>query len=153
MGCTSHKLNLDVEQMITLNLSLKNCIDTIYHIMKSCRYKLCHRAMLRNLTKLEPIVSNKTGLSGKWLLLERFCRIFDSLRNVLLSQEPQIGNVLNPGFKTNAAKYLNQLEQIDRVTKYLQFESRSLADCRLALDTLDEIVRAKKYCWVEIMRM
>ncbi len=112
--------------------------------MKSCGCKLRHRAMLRNLTKLEPIVSNKTRWSGKCLLVERFCRIFDSLRNVLLSRELQIGNVLNPEFKTNAAKFLNHFKQIDRVTKYLQFESRSLADCRLAVDTLDEIVKAKK---------
>ncbi len=103
VGCMSHKLNLDVERMITLDLTLKTCMDTICDTMKFCECKLCHRALLRKLATLEPILSNKTRWSRKCLLLERFCRIFDSLRNVLLSQEPKIGNVLNPEFKTNAA--------------------------------------------------
>ena len=50
--------------------------------MAECRSRLKNRAMLRNLTRLVPIIENGTRWSGKYQMLARFNLIYDELRCV-----------------------------------------------------------------------
>ena len=144
VGCSNHKLNLEVERMVDNDSTLKDCIDSVHRTMTDCRSKLRNRAMLRNLTTLSPIVENKTRWSGKYMMITRFCRIYDSLRTVAENEQSTVAMNLSSGFKNTASRLSKQLGEIDLVTKYLQKEHISLSDCRLALNTLIDRVDKKK---------
>lgn len=144
VGCSSHKLNLEVETMVQADQNLKSCLELVHTTMTDVRGKLRNRAMLRNLTSLCPVVENKTRWSGKCHMLRRFCVIYDHLRAVCEQENATVSMNLTPSFKANVKRLSDQLDEIDSVTKFLQTEHLSLADCRVALDTLIELVAEQK---------
>lgn len=123
---------------------LKKCIDSVHQTMTDCRCKLRNRAMLRNLTALVPIVECRIRWSGKYLMLERFGRIYDSLGQVAEDERSAVAMNLSSSFKSTCISYEKQLKQIDRITKYLQTEYLSVSDCWTALDKLTSKVASKK---------
>lgn len=73
--CMSHKLNLEVKQMMVVDSTLQRTVDSIHTTMTNCKRRLANRAMLRNLTHLNPITPNATQWSGMSHMLTRFVRI------------------------------------------------------------------------------
>lgn len=65
--CTSHLMNVEVEEMFENDTALTSC------------------SLLRNIAALVPIYENRTCLCEKYILRERFQRIYDSLSK--LSEE------------------------------------------------------------------
>eukprot|EP00171_Calliarthron_tuberculosum_P002904 IDg2904t1 len=144
VGCASHLLNLEVEAMVKADLALKHCLESVHATMSDCRSGLRNRAMLRNLTALAPVVDCKTRWSSKYVMLERFSRICDSLRKVAEEENSTVAMNVTYEFKATVHRFENQLHQISQVTKYLQTVHLSLSDSRLALDTLTEFVTGSK---------
>jgi hypothetical protein len=66
VGCNNHKLNLDIELMVSGDNQLSQAIDCIHETMKAAKQKLKNSALLRNLTVLKPKMHNKTRWSGKY---------------------------------------------------------------------------------------
>lgn len=81
VGCTSHKLNLAVEQMVNENASMASVIDSIRKSMSECKLSTKSMSMLRNVNLLSPVLFNETRWSGKFEMLKRFLEI----RNGLIS--------------------------------------------------------------------
>lgn len=82
VGCSNHLLNIKVLSMVNADPELKFWITYVYKTMTDCRSLLINMEMLRNFTALAPIEENKTRWSGKFLMMQWFNRIKDSLRNV-----------------------------------------------------------------------
>eukprot|EP00171_Calliarthron_tuberculosum_P003916 IDg3916t1 len=143
VNCTSHLLNLQVEAMVQHDTSLKDCVQSVHETMSDCRSRLRNRAMLRNLTRLVPVIENGTRWSGKYLMLKRFNRIYDELRNVAEQEHSTVAMNLTSDFKSRAQQYEKQLSHIDAITRYLQKKHLSVSDCRLALNKLMQKVETK----------
>lgn len=144
VNCTSHLLNLQVEAMVQSDSELKDCVESVHDTMSDCRSRLRNRAMLRNLTRLVPVIENGTRWSGKYLMLQRFNRIYDELRCVAEQEHSTVGMNLTYAFKGRTFRYEKQLAQIDSITRYLQTKHLSISDCRLALGKLAQKVEMKK---------
>ena len=112
--------------MVAQTVDLKECIDQVYTTLSSCRKNIRSRALLRNQTILQLIISNKTRCSGKCLILEKFCQIYESLKSVAESDTPNVPMNLSPNFRDSMSRYSVQLKEIDHVNKYLQKSNRSL---------------------------
>ena len=82
VGCTNHKLNLEVNRMVAYDKAMSRAIDLIHDTMKTSRQRIRNRAMLRNLTFLSPITHNVTRWSSKYDMMARFLRIRSELISV-----------------------------------------------------------------------
>lgn len=71
----SHKLNSEVQYMVSTKDSLQITITSIYDTLMNYRKRLRNRAMLRNLARFSPITPNATRWSGLCRMHERFCEI------------------------------------------------------------------------------
>lgn len=106
--------------MVKSDGALKRAVECVNKTMSDCRYRLRNRAMLRNSTALSPIIENDTRWSGKYLMLERFNRIYDDLRKVAEDENSTVAMNLTSWFKANVQRYAKLIQQIDNVTRYLQ---------------------------------
>eukprot|EP00171_Calliarthron_tuberculosum_P005080 IDg5080t1 len=140
VGCMSHKLNLEVKHMIAVDNSLQRTIDSILTTMTNCKRRLTNRAMLRNLTHLNPITPNATRWSGMSHMLNRFIRIRDELLTVADLDGATVTIDRSNTFHARAQKSAKMLAEIDVVTKELQKNGATLAECRYAVDLLIESV-------------
>lgn len=136
IGCNSHKLNLEVNHMLSCHADLRTIIDSVHETMKSAKSKLKNAAVLRNITDLRPIINNATRWSGKSDMLERYLRLRDDL--IEASGEPNADIQMDTTirFKNKVVRYAAMLQEINAVTKYLQIQGRTLADCRDDIDLL-----------------
>ena len=82
------------------DIVLKFCIDSVHKTISDCRSKPRNRAMLRNLNALVPRFDSNTRWSRKYLMLERFSRIYDSLCEVAETEESTVAMNLTLTFKT-----------------------------------------------------
>ena len=144
VGCSSHKLNLDIEEMVRRDVQLKQCIESVHKTMSDCKTKIRNRAMLQNISSFTPILECKTRWSGKYLMLKRFTQIYDQLRQVAEDERSTVAMNLTSEFKSDTGRYCKMLRQLDDVTKFLQTDLLPLSDCRLALNTIAEAVDKKK---------
>jgi len=144
IGCTSHKLNLEVKTMVEENVSLKTTIDEVHQTMLDCRQKLKTRAMLRNITDLSPIIHNATRWSGKYLMFRRYDRIREKINHIATREKATLSIVQTNDLYTRADRFANMLQQVNQVTIELQNRKNTLSDCRFALDTLIESVELYK---------
>lgn len=74
IGCASHKLNLEVREMLCKHPDLCGVIKSVHDIMKMAK-SLKNQAILRNLTDLKPILHNKTRWSSQSDMLNCFIEI------------------------------------------------------------------------------
>ncbi len=65
VGCLSHKLNIEIDEMIDFDVLLSSTLNQVHETMTQCRMKLKKSAILQNLTDLSPIVPNQTRWSSK----------------------------------------------------------------------------------------
>lgn len=64
VGCNSHKLNIEVNHMLTQNQQIQSTLDCVHETIRDAK-RLKLSALLRNLTDLKPIMRNETRWSGK----------------------------------------------------------------------------------------
>ncbi len=140
VGCNNHKLNLEVKKMITESPSLQSTIDSVHLTMKSCTTGLRNRALLRNITDLSPVLNNQARWSSVHFMLKRYMRIRDALLSVGDSSESSLHLNRSTAFKTKAALYSSQFEEINVVTNELQKRGLNLSDSRYLLDDLIDAV-------------
>ena len=101
--------------------------------MTDCQLKLRNRAMLRNLTYLVPVVYNQTRWSGKLLMLQRFIRSHDSLKEVAEDEVSTVSMNIAQVFEQKVVRCTVQLEQISQIIRYSKTENLSLPNCRTTL--------------------
>lgn len=75
VGCLSHKLNLQVNKIVSETPQLGEQLSSVHETMLSASNSIKNSAVLRNLTDLHTIKPNDTRWSGKYFMLERFSRI------------------------------------------------------------------------------
>jgi len=120
IGCVSHKLNLEVTFMVQNDTSLRNTINSVHCTMKAAKTKLKSAAILRNLTKLRPILHNKTRWSSKYDMIARFTRIRNKLIEASQSNDAEIPIAPDIAYGSKVSKYENMLSEINVATKMLQ---------------------------------
>jgi hypothetical protein len=147
VGCCSHKLNLDVELMVSGNSQMKETISTIHDVMACAKQKLRNAAVLRNITDLRPVLENKTRWSGKVAMLARFVRLRDDLVKAADHGDTDgLDQVLDRSstFLSNTIKYEQWMSCINTITKKLQEKCLSLAKAHHLLDILESEVNSRK---------
>lgn len=144
VGCSSHKLHLEVNTMVASHYDMKNTIDSVRETMTSARARLKNAAILRNITDLRPRIDNTTRWSGKYYILNQFVNMRSDL--IEASDEPGCDRVVNPSiaFKNKTTRYTRMLKEINEVTKSLQRKGNTLADYRDDLNALIEAVQDEK---------
>lgn len=140
VGYLSHKLNLEVNSMVTADPVLTETIASIHETMSNCRRKLKNRAMLRNLTTLSPILHNKTRWLSNFSMLRRFNRIRNQLLKLVDTEGAELTINRTNTFKIRATKSEVMLAPINTGTLLLQEKGKSLADCRDVVDALSDSV-------------
>ena len=136
VGCKSHILNLEVNEMVKQNKELEGTLASIHETMSQCKKKLKNAALLRNLVSLVPILHNKTRWSGKLYMLERFLRIRDELVAVSEDENSDLQINKTTQFKNKVMRYCGYMKQINYSTKYMQTRKVTLAQCRDSLSML-----------------
>ncbi len=112
--------------------------------MANCRSGLKNRAMLRNLTSLSPIIENRTRWSGKFAMLTRFFRIYDSIKKVAVDENFDIVMNFIPSFKQAVAHYQARFKEFNDMTLFLQQKHFSVSDCRLAVENLTKLLERRR---------
>eukprot|EP00171_Calliarthron_tuberculosum_P002370 IDg2370t1 len=134
----------EFRRMIELDGSLSSTIDSIHDTMKSCKTKLKNRALLRNISHLNPVLHNVTRWSSTYHMIKRFNLIRDDLITVSNEEDSNLDLDKRAVFKTKAEKYSKQLGEINYITLELQTRGITLADSRLLLDELINAVRSER---------
>jgi hypothetical protein len=89
VGCANHKLNLEVQTMFRDESDdLFRVLESVHATMIACKTKLVNRAVLRQVTHLEPKINNKTRWSSKRAMLDRFCIIHGEIVEASKSEQP-----------------------------------------------------------------
>lgn len=145
VGCASHKLNLEVRKMLSTDGNLRRTVGSIQETMGTCRNRLKNRAMLRNVSHLQPIIPNETRWSGVCQMVLRYNKIRDALIEIEKNECTDLKMDKQLSFKHNALKIGSQLQGIDEFTKELQKEHITLSDARLILDELIRNVECGKF--------
>ena len=103
--------------------------------MTSIKSKNSNAAILRNLTDLRPVLDNKTRWSGKFFMVQRYCRIYDEIVAASLEDDSSI-NISSIASFSRARKLMGMLEEINSVTTALQEQHLSLGEGRKFLNEL-----------------
>eukprot|EP00171_Calliarthron_tuberculosum_P002072 IDg2072t1 len=144
VGCSNHKLNLDVNDMVRSSRDLSATIERVHSIMKHVKSSLRNSAMLRNLTDLRPVIHNETRWSGKHSMLKRFQEIQDDLVRVCDADNIDLPDTFGKGLISKVERYEKMLASINVVQVQMQKKKCSLAFCRDALNTLIEAISEEK---------
>lgn len=105
--CTSHLLNIQVELMVKSDNALRNAVEYVHMTIVDCRFRLRNRAILCNLTVSAPIIESATRWSGKYLMPERFDRIYVDIRKVPEDESSTVAMNLTSRFKANVLRFAN----------------------------------------------
>ena len=144
VACKSHCLNLEVNHMCDDVNDLKNCIESVHETMVQCKGKLTNAALLRNISRLKPIIHNKTRWSGKYYMLNRFTKIWSSLLEVAQNDQVSLDIDESAAFARKVDRYQKQLYHINLTTKFLQTRLLPLSMCVSSLDMLHEDIEEHK---------
>ena len=99
VGCKSHILNLEVNEMVKNNEELIATLQSVQTTMLYFKQRLKNAAILRNIVILKPVLHIKTRWSSKSSLLERFVRLRDEFVEVSRSKESDVEINRTPFFK------------------------------------------------------
>lgn len=130
VGCYNHKLNLEVNEMISSAPDLTRVVQKVHRTIKAAKSRLRNSSMLRNMTHLRPLLPNATRWSGKCAMVNRFVRIRTELIAVSSHEKCDLPIDASARFAEKATACGRMLKEINTVTKVLQTRSRSLTDCR-----------------------
>ena len=120
IGCCSHKLNLEVKQMLEHHLELKETTLSVQNTMREVNSKRKSAAVLRNFTDLHPILDNATRWSRKVKLLRKFTEVHGELVEAISHNDAEFTVAFSVEFFQKVQKYHNTLKEIDIVTKSLK---------------------------------
>jgi hypothetical protein len=147
VGCYSHKLSLDVEEMVKASDDMKNTIAKVHDVMACAKQKLRNAALLRNITDLRPILENKTWWSGKAAMLVRFIRLRDKLIEAADNKESDgLDNVLDrsTGFLSKTQKYEKWMSCINTITLKLQERCLPLSKAHHLMEFLESEIASRR---------
>ena len=144
VGCASHKLHLEVNAMVSNHIDLKNTIDSVRETMSDARSKLKNAAILRNITDLRPKLDNDTRWSGKFEILKQFAKMRDDILEAAEHPDCDIKMNKSNAFANKTNRYVRMLKEINDVTRSLQSDGHTLADCRDDINALIEAVTDEK---------
>ena len=130
--------------MIERDTLLSENLESIHTTMSHCHKRLRNRAMLRNLTTLNPVLDNVTRWSSKYKMLRRFNRLRGHLLQVADTEGATVTINRSNSFRLHTERYERMMEAIDKCTLKMQTKGYSLSDCRFVLDTLIEQVQKLK---------
>ena len=97
--------------------------------------KIKKRALLRNVTSLNPIAHNVTRWSSKLQIIERFERIYDESITVPDDKNSNVRINRSSAFKNRTTKFIRQSEKINVVRLELEKNGATLSKCRNAIDS------------------
>ncbi len=143
VGCLSHKLHLDINDMITKDKRLETVIESIHRTIKSCKTSLVNPSLSRNVTSLSPVIHNKTRWSGKYHMLRRYIKIRNSIIEADSCEDSTIEMNKSDCCIRQAEYYEKLLEYFDIATNEIQKRNATLHDCRCVTDSLIEIIDSK----------
>eukprot|EP00171_Calliarthron_tuberculosum_P005814 IDg5814t1 len=141
VSCNSHKLHLEVKNMIGANSKLFNTVNSIQKTMTSCKNGLKNSALLRNISDLAPVLNNETRWTSTHNMLQRFNRIRESLLSVAADPDSTLTMNRSISFKSDAELFGKHFREINVVAVALQKKLLSLSDAKLMLDELRDAVR------------
>ena len=143
IGCKSHQLALDVKDMLKADADTATLLQHVHKTMSSIKTKNSNAALLRNVTELKPVLDNKTRWSGKFYMVERYCRIYEDIIKASHHDHSSI-DITELAPIARAKKVQSMLAEIDAVTKALQESKLPLAHGRKYLDDLSRQVHRNK---------
>ncbi len=138
VGRENHELNLQVQKFIPSDKQLHAAITDVRNTMRHCKGQRCDRAILKNLTLLNPVLDNETKWNGIYRMLKRFVQICSEL--VALSEDERSDILLNQSvaFKNAVGRYEKMFEDFNAVTQQLQKRNIRLCEFCLLLYSLAE---------------
>lgn len=136
VACLNHHLNFQVNDLVSDDAELLFWLTRVEETMNCFRSKLTNRALLLNLTSLNPLLFNKTRWFGKYIVLHRFQLLHEKMMSESDSSRNNISIVCTECFRNTVRKYVKQLEEIQPVTTYLHNTGLPLSEGHLALDTV-----------------
>lgn len=135
VGCMSHKLNLQVNSMFKSSAELQKQFATVHETMCAAK-ALKNASILRNLTDLRPVTPNETRWTGKSFTFTRYVQIRDDLTTASANENATIPIDRSTQFDAKVTKSAAMLGELQKVTKTLQLQGRTLADCRGDIEDL-----------------
>ena len=146
MGCSNHKLNLEVLKMIDNSSHFSETLSTVREIMQSFRSSSNSRAVLESLTNLSPVLPCQTRWSGYYQMIDRFLKIRDSLQQIAEMEEFSNSITVPNSSICNARcnRIVRQLSEVNYITVEQQKKGCTLENCRYLLDALVESIQKHK---------
>ncbi|GFH44601.1 hypothetical protein CTEN210_01075 [Chaetoceros tenuissimus] len=135
IGCLNHLLNLDINDWVKEDASLSELVEHLRKVMKEAK-NLKNIGRLREFTHLAPYLNNATRWSGIRIMIERFLKIREALRQVAEDERTELQVDTSAAFADRCTKYLNYMVEIDSVTKKLQERCLPFCDGRIMLDDI-----------------
>lgn len=130
--------------MVSRHTALHRSLEKVHDTMSDCKRRITNRSMLRNLTDLSPVIANATRWSGKYLMLQRFVDLYDTLVEVVEAEGSTVRMDKSAGFLQQVKCFTEMLGEINVVTKELKTRGATLSDCRLAVDMLMDVVKTSR---------
>ncbi len=144
IGCLSHKLNIDVNEMLKSNKSMTMTLNSVPATINQCRRRLRNRDTLRNINDLTPVLPCETIWSEYARMISRYNRLRKELMIVAEDENTDLRINTTPQFYRNDIIIEKKLEEINFVVMESQREHLSLSHCRFSVDTLLEAVSSGK---------
>ena len=107
VGCCNHKMNLELSLMVKEDKILSDTIESVHKTMIQWKRSIIESAMLRNLANLSPVLGNPKRWSGKYLMLDRYLRIRDELKQVAESRGFALHFQRSAVFRQRAERYIS----------------------------------------------
>jgi hypothetical protein len=135
IGCTSHKLNLAVQEWIKVEetVGVRKLLEAVKTLMSKLT-NLKNAARLRELTDLAAVQPNKTRWSRWYQMLHRYHRLESHIEEI----HDLESYYLTVGDKRNVVKILEKFELLEKVTKELQRTGTTPDIARAVFDQLIE---------------
>lgn len=132
VGCSSHRYNLAVKDVIHLHTKM---IEQIKQIMSKLCFPL-RRAKLREMTDLSPVKCNETRWSSMHVMLKRYVAIREFLPKLMIEDVDEL--LLSRKDDQQVDKLLETMAQLDSITLCLQRDDTTMAQVRVMFDTVIE---------------
>jgi len=135
VGCNNYKLNLDMESWVSVDVELKQTLESITSTMKSAKNSsLKNAAILSLLIDLKPVLYNKTRWSEKFNTFDRFIKIRTDLIAAAAGNESEMEVEDGLNFLCTCEKYHRIMKRMNDITIGMQKSCVSLLYCRRILD-------------------
>ncbi len=131
VGCFSHKLSLEVKNMVVNDPQLKRIVDTVHEVMKTAK-NVKVAMQLRKHTALHPIINNVTRWSSTFEMLRRYIRMEEAFHKI----EELLPKLLDPTDRIALNVVISKMTNLESYTKALQEDKLSLAEGWMHLDNV-----------------